>query len=459
MRKIFLIYTFLFASLIVKSQVFPVDLADSIQEIIDNAVVEYDLKGVAGSVILADNSQWTGSSGIASEGVPIDTSRLFLFGSLTKTFVAATIMQLYEEGNLTLSDSIGKYIGPFINIDGSEPIRDLLNMSTGYYDFTDNQSLKIAMYLYPDSIFTTEQVLDNYILEPILNEDNHLIYRNTNYLLLGLIVESITGNPFGEEIENRFFNPLHLSNTFFVPVDLTEDDTNGAWGDLGNGFQYIGDRSPNSILSVFGAAGGLVSTPQQMAKWIKALHEGEFLNQSSLDSMRTLLNGNEYADGYYFLGQGLGTQAMQFDGNVLYGHKGNVIHHSLTLYSLEKQVAISYVINHESQASLDVTCHDIFKEVINYFENTTNVSADIKWSQLAFPNPVKNTLNIKPSGFDHEKSLKISIVDYKGNILMQTFNDGFAEEILVDFSEFKPGNYIVVLQQEDMQVSIQIFKE
>ena len=114
-------------------------LATQLQQELDNAVANGEVIGIAAAVNLANQSIWEGASGLARPNAPMATDQLFFAASNSKTFIAATILQLEEEGLLSLSDEIGNYLAlPSAYITDTITIRQLLNHTSGIYNYTNN---------------------------------------------------------------------------------------------------------------------------------------------------------------------------------------------------------------------------------------------------------------------------------------------------------------------------------
>ncbi len=143
-------------------------------------------------------------------------------------------------------------------------------------------------------------------------------YSNSNYVLLGRIITLVSGHTVAHEIRTRFLDPLHLDGTWYQGAEQGPRRVamgylrwRGAWVPQGNG---TGLRPTTSIATFFGAAGAMVSTPTDLARWARALYGGHVLQPSSLDLM-TGFNGHDY---------GLGTRRVDMGGRTAWGHGGSL---------------------------------------------------------------------------------------------------------------------------------------
>ena len=114
---------------------------EKMQNLLDEEIEDYDIRGVSATVIMPNNKIWNGVSGISHETVSIKPDMLFAIGSVTKNVVAALILRLVEENKLSLDDEISKWLNSYKFVDGKITIRQLLNHTSGLYMFWDNQKI------------------------------------------------------------------------------------------------------------------------------------------------------------------------------------------------------------------------------------------------------------------------------------------------------------------------------
>lgn len=203
------------------------------QEILDNAHKE-GLPAIVALVKDANGSEWRGKSGVSNieNGIPIDVNQSFRLASISKIFTSLVILQLVDENKLSLSDTISKYLdvdtqSKIINAN-SITILHLLSHSSGVYSFTENNDFWKECY-FNDGMSRTWQPseLINYIenKKPVrepLEPYSKKLYSNTNYVLLGMIIEKITNNFLSNEFNNRIVKPLKMNDTFLEGFDDKE---------------------------------------------------------------------------------------------------------------------------------------------------------------------------------------------------------------------------------------------
>nr|MBX2816801.1 beta-lactamase family protein [Saprospiraceae bacterium] len=200
--------------------------------------------GVPGMTMLIENpeGQWRGAAGFADlqNQTPMQPCHLLRVGSITKTFTAILILLLQEEGVLTIEDSIKQHLSSSIverirNADQAT-IKQLLNHTSGIADYSDEIDFSLAQLDRPTRKWTAAQELEFvYDAEPQFAVGTKRNYCNTNFLLLGLIAEHATGRTGSALFQEKIFDPLGLSSTYFSDEGALPDQlVRGYWDDLGN---------------------------------------------------------------------------------------------------------------------------------------------------------------------------------------------------------------------------------
>lgn len=254
--------------------VFTSQLAAELQETLEEAFEIQNAHGISASLYISDRCYWEGTVGVVwpTRNTPIQPDTLFNFGSITKTFVAAITFQLIEENVLGLDDPLGKWLDEYPHIDPNISIRLLLNHGSGIYNFTANESYWSDVERYPNRVWSPEDMLQ-YVEAPIKTGFNPAHYSNTNYILLGMIIESATGNSLEQELQKRITTPINLNGTHLAK-DKFESDR---WANR--------EALYMAKFSSVWAAGAIVSTSKHIAKWSHNLYSGNFLQPKSMQSM------------------------------------------------------------------------------------------------------------------------------------------------------------------------------
>ena len=271
----------------------------ALDNVLQNGVAE-GLPGVALLVAQDGETVYSAAAGVASveARVPLAPSDRFRIYSITKTFTATVVLQLVDEGVLSLDDTIGDWLyAPAVsripNID-QITVRQLLTHTSGIYDFADDDDSPFwaDAFLSPGAdwtrIWTLPEILayaDGANHAPYFAPGEGYHYANTGYLLLGMIVEKATGHPFGDELRTRILEPLALHDTFLaeggaMPIGTVQ------------GYQLLDGQLLNvsaSNLSWIWTAGGMVSTTADLARFAQATFAGELLSPASFHEMFTFI--------------------------------------------------------------------------------------------------------------------------------------------------------------------------
>ena len=255
--------------------VFDPQLSDALLKSLEDAKQALKTDNVSASLYISDRCYWEGAAGVTrpDPGVPVDNDTIYGFGSITKTFVAGIVLQLVEEKQLGLDDPLGNWLTNFHNIDPDITVRQLLNHGSGLSDYVGSYRYWSEINANPDRVWRPEETLQ-YERRPQGVDANPQYYTNSNYILLGMIIEAITGNSLSQELQNRVIDPLHLDSTY-LPVHKFKP---GQWAD--STWLSI------SRFSSTWAAGAIASIPRDIAKWTHTLHSGNFLQPATLESMR-----------------------------------------------------------------------------------------------------------------------------------------------------------------------------
>ena len=320
------------------------DVAGRLQAALE-AVVESQDTNYPGAVLHVSShgmGTWTGSAGLGE--IDSDTAMRpddrFRAGSLTKPFISTVILQLVEEGLFGLDDTLPEVLPENVTsrfADSEEiTVRMLLNHTGGLPDFMGLAGPEIIGGALggpdaepnPDRIWTDEEFLDFASqMDPLFAPGTGQGYSNTDYLLLGILIEEATGRSWREEFRERIIEEVGLENTVLPDVDDRTIPGNHARGyaDFGGG---VMDVTEIVNASVVGAAGGqsLITTPEDLARALDAVLAGDlFQDATTLDEMQTWVDwpdGNPLSS--YLTSYGLGLAKADLGGDVEgIGHGGD----------------------------------------------------------------------------------------------------------------------------------------
>jgi D-alanyl-D-alanine carboxypeptidase len=295
-------------------------LAAKLQERLDSWRRNHHAPGVAAAVRLPDGTRWLGTSGRAirgRQGRNVEPYTPFAVASLTKTFVAATILQLRDESKLQLGMRISRWLPAYPKA-GRITLKNLLNHRSGIFDYFYHPQYERKVFGRPRHRWTTGEILA--LRGPRYCPPGTCYrYSNTNYVLLARIIREVTGRSVATEVRRRFIEPLGLTDTFFQGFEpIGRVPAEGYWW-LGSGYHGFADGSrmrPNtSGATVAHGAGAIVSSVRDISDWQDALLGGELLSPRSMELMLTFPKSSGY---------GLGMRVAYLDGKAGIGHGGSL---------------------------------------------------------------------------------------------------------------------------------------
>ena len=240
----------------------------------------------------------------------------FGVGSITKTMVAAAILQLEEEGNLELDDTVEKWLPGMLAFGTKVTVEDLLDHRSGIWDVTEHTSYEAGTDLTDQRL---RQLLDHPRTGP---PDETTSYTNPGYWLLGKIIERATGHPLDTELHNRVFAPAGMKDTA-LSVDLNDEARLVRGYDENDHDITLGDYT-----GVW-AAGGVVATAADIARFFDALVNGDLVSGANFNNMIT--SRGRLPEGW---GYGLGVMLPDSRCGALLGHEGFIDgYHTLALHN------------------------------------------------------------------------------------------------------------------------------
>ena len=333
-------------------------LPDRVISALDDALDNNLTPEVPGAAvaILAPEGDWFGASGLSdiANNTPLQPDDRFEAGSITKTFVATAILQLVEEEQLSLTDTLTDWLPTEItNLvpNASEiTIEQILNHTSGITDYLDVFTAQAAgnptLFL---NEWTSEQLV-GFIdgVEPFFAPGTDWRYSNTNYILAGQVIEAVTGNSYGQEIRDRILDPLDLDDTFvFGEEDIPGGYINSYW-------DFNGDGTLDNLnivnLSWTGSAGSVISNTEDLAEFFDALLvEDTLLESETLEQMLdTIPVESPNYDSY-----GLGIGTLESRNRFWYVHRGQTLGFRSNLwYSPLEDITYVELINGRSSSNL-----------------------------------------------------------------------------------------------------------
>jgi len=315
-------------------------IIDQLKYLTDSTMQNSQITGIC--AVIVDHKKglnWSYAAGLASilDKKPISLDNTFRIGSVTKTMVATVALQMVDEGKLSLNDKLSKFFPQYPKAD-SVTLTMLLNMTSGIPEYSSDSVFTQTLVSNPTKVWLPQELINLAFSHPyVFTPGTENRYTNTNYIILGLIIEKITGSTLKAEIETRIIRKLQLTNTGFLNSGVTFPGNNAKGYYFGS---YIeNDEYTNRYDISWGwAAGSGYSTPLELQKYGEALVNGGLLSDAMQQNRMTDYYNPEGGVTYYGLG-------MKRFGS-FFGHTGGLHgYQTIMFHSKEKNATIVVLYN------------------------------------------------------------------------------------------------------------------
>ena len=274
----------------------------------------------------------------ATKGIRANGGTKYKIGSITKTFTAAMIMQLVDEKKILLTTKLSKFFPKIENAD-IITIEQLLYQRTGIRDYTTADATLTDVLGKPNMKELILKKIENYpsAFEPNSKHENS----NSNYYVLGLIIEKATKKSYADNLKIRITDKLGLKNTYYTSEkkDVTKRESysytfNGEYWD------QIDERNNDLDFS----SGGIISTPEDLTQFIRALFKGNLVSPASFELMKTLKET-----------YGMALIRFPFGERKFFGHNGKIEGFEATMgYYQQDDMTISFISNGVNYSQNDI---------------------------------------------------------------------------------------------------------
>lgn len=395
---------------------------------------------------LETNQKFSGSVSVSKDGKTIYSRSIgfadaatnkkntdntkFRIGSISKTFTSTLIFKAIEDKKLKLTDNLATYF-PTVPNASKITISNLLNHRSGIHSFT-NDADYVTWMMNPK---TQAEMVAIIAKSPSdFEPDSKADYSNSNYVLLSYILEKIYKKPFKEILDQNIVKPLGLKNTYFGGKINTANNEANSYGSPGSKEKEI-----ETDISVPMGAGGIVSTPNDLSRFIEALFSGKIISMASVDQMKTI------KDNY-----GMGLFKFPFDEKTGFGHTGGIDGFtSLVSYFPEDKITFALTSNASGSKN-----NDIGITALSWVNNKPFAIPDFK----TFANSSEDLDKYVGNYTSTQIPLAIAITKDGTTLMAQatgqsafpldgTAKDKFAFEMARIVLEFKPEQNQMILKQ------------
>ncbi len=249
-------------------------------------------------------------------GVPLRPDHVFRIGSVSKQFTAAAILQLMEQGKLSLDDDLTRFIPDYPTMGKKITVEHLLTHTSGIKSYTEMKEWTPEVHR---KDFTPAALVDFFKNQPMdFEPGTQYQYNNSGYILLGYIIEKVSGESYGAYISEHIFKPLGMHNSYYGDVEPVIRNRVAGYSRSGTGGAYT-NAAFLSMTQPY-AAGSLMSTVEDLYTWTKALHSGKVIKPESFKKATTpyvLPNGSNTHYGYGLqMGNLFGSPTVEHSGGI-----------------------------------------------------------------------------------------------------------------------------------------------
>jgi D-alanyl-D-alanine carboxypeptidase len=328
------------------------------------------MPGISAAILFPDGSIWRATTGFADvkakRRLTADTE--FAVASISKTFLAALTLQLAEEGKLALEAPVTSYL-PELTIDPRITVHQLLNHTSGLHDYFYDKDIDEALLADRSRAWTAQDAL-GYVGKPYFDPGEGWAYSNTNYVILGLLAESVGGAPLHEQFRERYLVPLRMTRTHYQGVEEP-------LGPVARGYRFSGPgvKLPpialsdgtavvpfTSVVTAAGSAGSMASTPTDLVRWARGLYGGDVIGPVSLAAM--VSDVSVTAPFKPSIPYGMGVQAATIDGRSTLGHSGRLLGSRSVVRWLPQQGIAIAVLTNQSRNDPNLVARALLRVVL-----------------------------------------------------------------------------------------------
>lgn len=329
-------------------QVFPPpgthQLPRALRQRLDRALRRSIDGGILGATaaVVTDTGRWAGAAGRGLRGEALVPDASLMYASITKTFTAAEVVVLADRGLVNLDEPISTYLD-LPTRDNGATIRELLNMRSGLRDFGDGPQVDKALRR-PDRHWSPEETLLD--VPPEVDEAGAIFsYSNTNYILLGQLIEKVTGMSYARALRADLLDPAGLDGVAVQDAERPHPPLVLADPDLVGSDRYLPTRA---LASWAWSAGGIAGDVTSAATWGYLLYGGRIIDPELVATMHPLDDG---------LGYGFGTEGgatVRPPSFTFVGHTGDFgPYRSKLIVATERPLAIAVLLTHEQTGQAD----------------------------------------------------------------------------------------------------------
>lgn len=315
---------------------------DKFKKVIKSIMLKIKVKGISAAVAIPDKGLWYTARGVTGNNInkKVTANMKFCAGSIGKIFTAVLIMKLIEQNRVSLNSKISKWF-PEFNNSSLITVNHLLTHTSGIAGFDNANEYKLNKYRCKNPIQVLSYLKNK---KSLFKPGKHFAYSNINYLMLGIIIEKITGKSYQEAIKKYIINKINLRHTDVIAKNTSKNPVVRG--------HHRGIVLNNSLdyTALFGA-GSIIATPMDLIIFLHALLNGKLLSKNSLKKMFSNMNLMKITQKTYY-GKGIAAALKTPIGTII-GHSGGVNGFRAALYYYPKDNVFVCAMINDDKISID----------------------------------------------------------------------------------------------------------
>ncbi|MFM9984734.1 MAG: serine hydrolase [Flavobacteriales bacterium] len=412
------------------------NLVQQLQSLLDARVESYGNNGVSACLIMPNGDLWQGTAGVGAMDLAMTDTTVFHGASTTKMNIATLVLLMAQDGLIYLNQTWDYYLNLNVDFDPAITVRQLLSNTSGIKDYLETSTAGDLITADFNHAFTPTEILENVVDgTPDFAAGTDFHYSTSNYVLAAMIAESVSSNSLEEELRTRIWTPLGMHHTYFGGFESYAEPTSGVWWDFGSGVMNYSAVSQTSMLTFGYGGANIVSTPTDLAKFVRAVVSGGFLSESSMTEMLTF---SSWSYGDWPAGYGLGIHnAYAFGENSVLGHDGYYTNMTDMFHSLDYGFTLVTMTNTQtSWFAIFNEMYEVISESITEQVEQTESAVSLE----LFPNPTSGLITLvsnKGNGFIGS----VCVFDALGKLVYTTTNDQNNARLVVNLNALGSGIY------------------
>ncbi len=336
--------------------------------VFDSACAALKIKGASASILVPNVGVWTRAYGFSHGTVPISTNMAMTIGSNTKTYIGVLMLKLQENNKLNINDTIGKWIKnkPYTN--GKVTIKQLLNHTTGFGDFSYNPDFIAAIQANLTKVWDPNEVYQYFEAPYFTPPGLKHAYSDQNYFLAGEVIKAVTGKPVEQSMRELILTPANLPKTVYYPFETTNLTIPHSWSAAFTGSFEDLDATYGYTIKPFcsadNAAGGMLSTAEENVRFWYLLNTGKIINQTSLNLLKEFVPTDVPGQLY---GLGIVKQVNAFNGRDVFYHEGYVPgNYNTNAVDTQSGICFSILTNQDMVRNISAITAALHKVTLQY---------------------------------------------------------------------------------------------